>query len=1429
MLRILFGVVWRLVLLLLLLTSLLIGFVLGSESGLRGALHVVDRVLPGAIRYEAIDGAFFNALTIQGLEVRFGAFQLDLGRFEWAWQPTALFSRHLLIERLHATDINLVLPPAEPTADSDEPLQLPELALPLDISLLDMQVEKFTLRQPDQTPVFVLNQLSAALHTEQDKLLLDRLALELPQLQASADGQLIPQHDYPLTLTLDWQYNHPQFGDFSGQGTLTGELSRQIKLNHALDGALTAQLNATVEQPLLAPSWTLSLTANSQDLGLFVPDLAATPMALELHSKGQLTDFSATGELQSTIPQFGPLQANFELSGTPQNLHLQTLHLQATEQPLKFDLAAEVDLASQAVKANGSWQALSWPPGSDTPQIASPSGSLNVTGTLDDFRADLQTALSGEQFGALELTLKAIGSQQELRQLQLTLNEPDGELEFNLNGSAQLADLSFDTTADWQQLRWPLTAAAQIISPSGSLTAQGKPSDYQAELNAVLDGPQLTPLDASANVKGDQQTLRLSKLQLQARDSPMQLNAQAELALQSLDFKASGEWQELSWPMTGPAEYQSERGQFKADGNLQDYDFTLESTVGGRSVPSGTWQLQGHGNANALNDLQIAGDTLAGTLQGAVQASWQPQVSWQATLDGTGINPGEQWPDLPGKLDFKLSSQGQIESGTLRAELQLSGLQGQLSNQTVRGGANVSLVGSELNIRQLELQAGQATLSASGALAEQWNVDWQLAVPELRGLLPSASGSLSGQGTLGGTAQQPQATAKLNGRALSLGELKLARLDGQIQLDLTGSSSLQLTAQQLSAAGQEWQRITLDGSGTQQQHNLSLVADGTLGDYRLELAGGVQDQTWQGQLRELKLQQTPAGNWQLAQAVALNANASQANLNKLCLSSKPSQLCLQADWNASTGGRVNLDLDQLTLNRFESFLPPDLSLDSTLSGNLRGELGPAGQLDGSLDIRLSEGQIEILVNGRPVKLAINGGVIKGRSDGNAAESSIELDLGRIGQLDSTVKISDLQQQAKIQGDLQATINDFSIVSELVPDVQDLSGRLAADIKFSGNLQSPALNGNVTLTDGGVSIPQTGTRIEAIQLQTTSTNQGELRFTGTARSGTGTLTLDGSVKPFEQQAEVTIKGEDFEALDTFSQMVVSPDMLITADEGQIRISGTVTVPSAQLSPPASGRNRVSPSSDVIIVKEQTEPAANGPELYARLRIVLGEEVWVNTDVFTAQLKGDLQIEQTPQLAPRGSGSVEVVSGTYTIYGQDLTIERGRILFSGGPLTNPGLDLRVSRTFESDDIEVGAQIIGSVKQPELKLFSSPAMLESNIVSYLVFGRAPSGSGDENALLYQAAALLGASHGNKVTDTLSEGLGVDLSLDTGSALEETELVIGKYLSPELYVSYGVGLFEAVNTFNLRYQLTKWLTLQAASATSGDNSADLLYTIER
>ena len=66
------------------------------------------------------------------------------------------------------------------------------------------------------------------------------------------------------------------------------------------------------------------------------------------------------------------------------------------------------------------------------------------------------------------------------------------------------------------------------------------------------------------------------------------------------------------------------------------------------------------------------------------------------------------------------------------------------------------------------------------------------------------------------------------------------------------------------------------------------------------------------------------------------------------------------------------------------------------------------------------------------------------------------------------------------------------------------------------------------------------------------------------------------------------------------------------------------------------------------------------------------------------------------------------------------------------------------------------------------------------------------------------------------------------TGGDTTSASLLVGKYLTPKLFVSYGVGLFEPVSTLRLRYTLTSHRKL-VGEASSLRWGADLFNVIER
>jgi translocation and assembly module TamB len=166
-----------------------------------------------------------------------------------------------------------------------------------------------------------------------------------------------------------------------------------------------------------------------------------------------------------------------------------------------------------------------------------------------------------------------------------------------------------------------------------------------------------------------------------------------------------------------------------------------------------------------------------------------------------------------------------------------------------------------------------------------------------------------------------------------------------------------------------------------------------------------------------------------------------------------------------------------------------------------------------------------------------------------------------------------------------------------------------------------------------------------------------------------------------------------------------------------------------------------SSDVIIVGRRAAPRPTGVlvkdaplDIQPNVSITLGDKVKFNGFGLDARLEGKLRVLRTRQDIV-AEGVLSVVDGVYKAYGQNLAIERGRLLFNGA-LDNPGLDVRAVREVDGGDIKVGMTLAGTVRKPESTLFSSPQQTQSDTLSYLLTGRAMSGlSGDQSSLLVDA----------------------------------------------------------------------------------------------
>lgn len=181
----------------------------------------------------------------------------------------------------------------------------------------------------------------------------------------------------------------------------------------------------------------------------------------------------------------------------------------------------------------------------------------------------------------------------------------------------------------------------------------------------------------------------------------------------------------------------------------------------------------------------------------------------------------------------------------------------------------------------------------------------------------------------------------------------------------------------------------------------------------------------------------------------------------------------------------------------------------------------------------------------------------------------------------------------------------------------------------------------------------------------------------------------------------------------------------------------------------------------------------------------------------------------------------IGGNYLAYGQRLAITRGRLSWSDTAIGDPLLDIRAQR--QVSDVTAGIDVTGHATRPQAEVWTDPASDQSEALAYLALGRPlSSASADESRQLGAASAALTAG-GNLLASQLGARLGLEnAGVSQSRALGGSVLGIGKYLSPKLYVSYGVSLLGTGEVLTLKYLLRKGVDIEIESSTV-ENRASL------
>lgn len=861
----------------------------------------------------------------------------------------------------------------------------------------------------------------------------------------------------------------------------------------------------------------------------------------------------------------------------------------------------------------------------------------------------------------------------------------------------------------------------------------------------------------------------------------------------------------------------------RLDGQVQygndRYQAALDASVAG---PLGEAELTSRliGDLQSVSLSQLDMTTGAGALSGQAELVFSGPLSWEAQFELDRFNPGYWVPQLEARLNGAVATRGQLREGALPelfADLDLSG---QWRQQPAQAKGTLSTQGRDWFVQNLNLSVGDNWLEGSGRYGESLAGDLRFDLAAPQQLLAGLGGEAEGRLRLAGSPEAPEAELSLTAGNLAWQDQFLVT-EAQLEagLDSDGALDLELSGTELRLAGQELDKVVAALSGTRERHTLALQVDHPEASVELEFAGGLGEKLpdWRGQLARGQISVPEPGHvWQLDTRADLTYVAGALELGSHCWRWQQSSVCA-ADQRLWPDSRIAYEVRGFPASALAPLFPETFRWQSTIDADIALTLTDAGP-DGTIRIDAGAGEFGVLVLDDWQPITHDQLVVEANLKPDEANVSLDFNGPELGQFDLELAVDPLASERTVDGEFRLQSLNLAFLSAFT-GIEDIQGQVNGSGRLAGPLMKPEVTGELVLSDGRVFDPGLPLPLEELLVVLEFRGQSadiSGRWQSNDRSqGEVSGTLAWAQTP---QLAINLKGERLPVtLEPYARLEVAPDLDIAFKSGELSISGRVEVPRGEIEVQSVPPSAVSVSEDEVIVGvEREEPTIRS--MLMDVTVVVGEgEVSFAAFGVTGDLEGTLRIGNNMDTR----GALQLVNGRYEAFGQELDLRRARILFVGA-LTQPYLDIEAVR--EVDTVVAGIRLSGPVDAPETEVFSEPSMPQSDALSYVILGRPPRGQGDEGQMS-QAALSLGLTQASKITQGIGNELGIrNLTLEAEGSGEQASVVASGYITDELSLRYGVGIFEPITTVALRYDLGRYFYLEAASGLAA--SLDIFYT---
>jgi hypothetical protein len=913
--------------------------------------------------------------------------------------------------------------------------------------------------------------------------------------------------------------------------------------------------------------------------------------------------------------------------------------------------------------------------------------------------------------------------------------------------------------------------------------------------------------------------------------------------LTGIDLRRFGRELDVEW-LQDPRYEGMLSGYFQVEGSGSDPQLMTLATSGEIHHAD----LFGGALSNAAVSLNVAGGSLdasyAGRLSGVDPAIALNDPRFEASISGTGqasVQVRDLFVNEAGLEDYTIDAGFSLEGSTIR-NIRLDSATGA-----------VVLDDAQLRVAAIELSSPELDGRGSGTIALDSRSDSQFDYVVSRGDLSllerftgqDASGQLTTTGRLTGPPDALRIAGDATVTGLDISGVRALSASGQysalipstgwddVDAEVTGSASfVEAFDQTISRVEGEVtyadRRVTVNLEGTRPQSSTSLVQASAIVHRErravdlLSARIGMGNTAW----RLVPSDPPPSISWD-------EGGLAVSGIELVHDVDAQQRVGASGTWRYDGSGSLRVTANDVALETFATEEIPRyggrLSVDAVVTGTRERPLVTG-------EVLVTEGRVRRLAYER-----LSGQVVY-------RQGSLGVDV-RLDQAPGVwltanglvpLALFDAElPEAPIEVALHSSAINLGLAEGITDAVREVGGQLRLNVAVTGTSHDPHFVGTVDVTNAAFVAAATGAayrngnahlllatdRITVERFRVEDSDGSPLELRGVL--GTHELKLG--------DVAVEVAASGFEVLrNELGQMDVDAALSIRGEFERPIVEGRVTV--------AGGELNVDTILDRALFRPyatEAAPTAGAPNVlnpWERLEVnvelhvpgtlrMTGDDVQVSPGTplglgsFNLRAIGDLYIYKGSGQPVYVTGSLDSVTGNYAFQGRRFEIDPTSSINFRGDL-NPELYVTVARVISG--VETRITIAGPLREPELRLASTPPLESSDILSLIVFNTSTNqlSLAQQEELAVRAGTLAAGFITTPLLTALERSLGLDiLEIEAPQiGTSGTRVTIGDEIAPGLVARFSRQFGEdEYDEASIEYYLSRILRIRATFSDAG------------